>query len=242
MLSSAIRADLGSLSLMIKTNKLLHAFMKINDKRIYFFIALFTFIFSNRISAQNPVKIGNQTWMSENLNVDAFLNGDQIKEAKTARKWKKMARKHKPAWCYYENKTVNGNVYGRLYNWYAVNDSRGLVPCGWHVSTDKEWAELVEFCGGEDVAGIKLKSVKGWKEHVNNLSNGNNKSGFNGLPGGYRFSNGDFFYKGNFGYWWTSTQENEEKAYSRDQGFDKSSVGKESSEKAYGMSVRCIKD
>ena len=153
-----------------------------------------------------------------------------------------MARKHKPAWCYYENKTANGNVYGRLYNWYAINDSRGLVPCGWHVPTDKEWTELIEFLGGEDVAGIKLKSVKGWKEHVNNLSNGNNKSGFNGLPGGYRFSNGDFFYKGNFGYWWTSTQENEEKAYSRDQSFDKSSVGHESTEKSYGLSVRCIKD
>jgi uncharacterized protein (TIGR02145 family) len=188
------------------------------------------------------VKIGNQTWSSENLNVDAFRNGDKIKQAKSARKWKKMARKHKPAWCYYENKTANGVVYGKLYNWYAVNDPRGLVPCGWHVPTDKEWNELSEFLGGEDVAGIKLKSDKGWKLHINNLSDGNNKSGFKGLPGGYRFSNGDFFYKGNFGYWWSATLENDEKAFFRDLSFDKSSLGKDSNEKVNGMSVRCVKD
>lgn len=190
----------------------------------------------------STVKIGSQTWMTENLNVDAFRNGDKIKEAKSPKKWKKMGKRHKPAWCYYENKTANGNVYGKLYNWYAVNDSRGLAPCGWHVPTDQEWMELVEFLGGEDIAGIKLKSTKGWKEHINNQSDGNNKSGFGGLPGGYRYSNGDFFYKGNFGYWWTSTMESEDKAFSRDQSFDKSSVGKDSNEKVNGLSVRCIKD
>ena len=89
---------------------------------------------------------------------------------------------------------------------------------------------------------IKLKSAKGWKEHINNLSNGTNKSGFGGLPGGYRFSNGDFFYKGNFGYWWTSTLLDDDKAYYRDQSFDKSSVTKDSNEKVNGLSVRCIKD
>lgn len=215
---------------------------KVTKNKIASWITAGMVFFYLEAYSQSPVKIGNQTWAAENLNVDAFRNGDKIKQAKSKRKWKRMGRRHKPAWCYYENKTANGNVYGKLYNWYAVNDPRGLAPCGWHIPTDREWTELTEFSGGEEVAGIKLKSIKGWKEHVNDLSNGTNKSGFGGLPGGYRFSNGDFFYKGNFGYWWTSTLLDDEKACYRDQSFDKSSVTKDSNEKVNGMSVRCVKD
>ncbi len=192
----------------------------------------------------SSIKIGNQTWKAENLNVNAFINGDVIKEAKTNRKWKRLGRKGKPAWCYYENKTSNGVIYGKLYNWYAVNDPRGLAPCGWHIPTDQEWIELTESLGGEDIAGEKMKTVKGWKVHINNFSNGNNSSGFEGLPGGYRFSNGIFFYAGSFGYWWSLTQDNSnpDNAIYRDQSYNKSNLGRDTNDKKNGLSVRCIKD
>jgi uncharacterized protein (TIGR02145 family) len=202
------------------------------------FIVLYFIGYSQSVG----IKIGNQTWASQNLDVNAFRNGDKIKEAKTVRKWKRLGRKGKPAWCYYENKTANGITYGKLYNWYAVNDPRGLAPCGWHVPTDQEWTELTEYLGGEDIAGEKMKSVRGWKAHINNFSNGNNKSGFGALPGGYRFGNGLFFYIDSFGYWWSSTQTTEKDAFYRDQSYDKSSVGKDRNEKNNGLSVRCIKD
>lgn len=205
-------------------------------------LLIFLFINCYVYSQSASVKIGNQTWKTENLNVSAFINGDAIKEVKTNRKWKRYNRKGKPAWCYYENKTGNGKTYGKLYNWYAVNDSRGLAPCGWHIPADQEWKELTEFLGGEDIAGLKLKAEKGWKEHVNNFSNGNNKSGFSGLPGGYRFNNGIFFYAGSFGYWWSATQDKEDTAFSREQSFDKSNAAKDTNDKGNGLSVRCIKD
>jgi len=192
----------------------------------------------------STIKIGNQTWMTENSNVSSFRNGDVIKQAKTNRKWKRLARKGKPAWCYYENKIENGTIYGKLYNWYAVNDARGLAPCGWHIPSDQDWIELTEYLGGEDIAGEKMKAVKGWKEYINNFSNGNNISGFSGLPGGYRFSNGIFFYAGSFGYWWSSTQDNtdSEKAFYRDQSYNKSNLSRDTNDKRNGLSIRCIKD
>ena len=207
-------------------------------------IGIFVVISFYAYSQSSSIKIGNQTWKAENLNVNAFINGDVIKEAKTNRKWKKLGRKGKPAWCYYENKTSNGVIYGRLYNWYAVNDPRGLAPCGWHIPSDQDWIELTEYLGGEDIAGEKMKAAKGWKSHINNFSNGNNSSGFGGLPGGYRFSNGTFFYAGSFGYWWSSTQDNTdvENSIYRDQSYNKSNVGRDTNDKKNGLSVRCIKD
>jgi len=79
------------------------------------------------------VNIGTQTWMAKNLNVSIFANGDPIPEVKTNEEWKKAAEEKKPAWCYYENDPANGAIYGKLYNWYAVSDPRGLAPKGWHI-------------------------------------------------------------------------------------------------------------
>lgn len=218
--------------------------MKIKLKFIILLVGIFIFPCLLGFSQSPSVNIGKQTWKTENLNVSAFINGDPIKQARSKRKWRKFARRHKPAWCYYANKTVNGTTYGKLYNWYAVNDSRGLTPCGWHIPSDKEWIELAEFLGGEDVAGEKMKTVTGWKAHVNNFSNGNNISGFGGLPGGYRFKNGDFYYMGSFGYWWSSTQDNTDSnnAFYRDQSYNKGNLGRDSNEKKNGLSVRCIRD
>jgi uncharacterized protein (TIGR02145 family) len=108
------------------------------------------------------VKIGNQIWMTENLNVSTFRNGDPIMEAKTNEQWIKAGKTGKPAWCYYDNDSKNGAKYGKLYNWFAVIDKRGLVPTGWHIPSEKEWNKLINFLG-KDVCK-QMKTTFGWDE------------------------------------------------------------------------------
>ncbi len=103
------------------------------------------------------VTIGTQTWTTLNLDVAIFRNGDAIPQAKTDEEWKAAGENKQAAWCYYDNDPKNGAKYGKLYNWYAVNDARGIAPMGWHVPTDQEWTVLSTFLGGEDVAGKKMK-------------------------------------------------------------------------------------
>ena len=109
-------------------------------------------------ASHNEVTIGSQVWMTENLNVDKFRNGDPIPEAKTYEEWKKAGENKQPAWCNYKNDPANGEKYGKLYNWFAVNDPRGLAPKGCHIPSDKEWTVLTDFLGGNKVAGTKMKS------------------------------------------------------------------------------------
>ncbi len=108
------------------------------------------------------VTIGTQVWMKENLNVSTFRNGDPIPEAKTADEWQAAEKAKQPAWCYYDNDPKNGAKYGKLYNWYAVNDARGLAPAGYHVPAEQEWEVLINQLGGKDAAGKKMKSTSGW--------------------------------------------------------------------------------
>ncbi len=131
------------------------------------------------ISYAQTVTIGTQVWMSKNLDVAKFRNGDPIPEAKTDEEWYKAVKNKQPAWCYYENDPANGAKYGKLYNWYAVNDSRGLAPVGYHIPSDAEWTQLTDYLGGRDVAGGKMKSTTGWKAPNKDASN---SSGFSGLP------------------------------------------------------------
>jgi uncharacterized protein (TIGR02145 family) len=111
------------------------------------------------------VTIGTQVWMKENLNVSTFRNGDSIPEAKTEKEWIAAGYNEQPAWCYYNYDHVNGTKYGKLYNWCAVNDARGVAPSGYHVPTDVEWTVLADFLGGESVAGGKMKSTIGWDNY-----------------------------------------------------------------------------
>jgi uncharacterized protein (TIGR02145 family) len=106
------------------------------------------------------VKIGDQVWMAENLNTDRFRNGDIIPEAKSNEDWRDAVQNMKPAWCYYNNDIANGAKYGKLYNWYAVNDSRGLAPTGWHIPTDSEWINIEKKLSAD--AGKKMKSTSEW--------------------------------------------------------------------------------
>ena len=119
-------------------------------------------LYSILINAQD-VKIGDQVWMSKNLDVSTFRNGDIIKEAKSIEEWTTARSEHLPMWCYYEFNKEYGNTYGKLYNWYAVNDSRGLAPRGYHIPSDSEWSILIKTLGNEEIAGNKLKSKNGWR-------------------------------------------------------------------------------
>jgi len=193
--------------------------------------------------ATGVILICSQVWMSTNLNVDHYRNGDPIPEEKDPSKWASLTT---GAWCYYNNDPANGAIYGKLYNWHALNDPRGLTPWGWHVPTDEEW-NLLEIClGGASLAGGKMKDI-GTKEGGNGYwripnTGATNKSGFTGLPGGYRSDNGSFLNLETGSNWWTSTEENFGFAWSRFLGFNNSDLGRSSYEKENGFYVRCISD
>ena len=189
------------------------------------------------------VTIGKQVWMTRNLDVSTFRNGDPIPEAKTEGEWKAYNQAGEPAWCYYNNDPANGAKYGRLYNWYAVSDPRGLAPKGWHIPSDQEWTVLTDYLGGEKKAGAKMKSKQGWDED----GNGTNSSGFSGLPGGLRYSDGIFDYVVDYGYWWSSTENNTGSgtAWFRALNYNYGGVGvyrNYYSSKENGLSVRCLRD
>jgi len=183
----------------------------------------------------NTIKIGTQTWTTKNLDVTTYRNGEVIPQVQDANAWANIST---GAWCYYENNTANGSSYGKLYNWYAVNDPRGLAPKGYHIPTDNEWTILSENLGGESKAGTKMKSTSGWK----NNGNGTNTSGFAGLPGGYRGGNGNFYGIGAYGLWWSSSEGNASNAWCRGLNDDYGYVNRGYYYKHYGFSVRCIKD
>ena len=190
------------------------------------------------ISNAQTVTIGKQVWMTKNLDVATFRNGDPIPEAKTDEEWKKAAENKQPAWCYYDNDPANGAKYGKLYNWYAVNDSRGLAPAGYHVPSDVEWTKLTNFLGGEGVAGTKMKSKSGWAEN----RNGTNTSGFSGLPGGNRNDDGAFDGIGNNGCWLSSTEVYTSNAWDRLLDYSVGYVFRAYYNKGIGLSVRCLRD
>ncbi|MFN6040084.1 MAG: WG repeat-containing protein [Bacteroidota bacterium] len=190
------------------------------------------------------VEIAGQTWMAENLNVSKFRNGDRIPEAKTDEEWKKAGESKQPAWCYYKNTAIqsdanDGKLYGKLYNWYAVNDSRGLAPKGWHIPSYNELTMLIYFFGELDIAGLKMKSSNGWE-----TENGTNESGFSGLPGGLRSSSGHFSNLGFNTNWWSFTNKSTDAAWTLQIGgtCPPGIVVRSTQDMKYGFSVRCLQD
>ena len=189
------------------------------------------------------VKIGTQVWMDKNLDVATFRNGDPIPEIKTDFEWKNAFENKQPAWCYYNDDQANGTKYGKLYNWYAVNDPRGLAPEGWHIPTDNEWKLLSNYLGGEDFAGKKMKSTCGWYDLDGNENGaGTNESGFNGLPGGYRSNDGAFNHPGYDGYWWSASEDGTDNAYNRYLVRLNGYLARNYYSKGEGFSVRCLRD
>ena len=193
---------------------------------------------STAADALPTIQIGTQKWMSKNLDVAFYRNGDPIPQVTDAIAWAALTT---GAWCYYNNDPTQGNKYGKLYNWYAVNDPRGLAPQGWHVPSDAEWTTLETTLGGSSVAGGKMKEAGTLNWTTPNTS-ATNESGFAGLPGGLRYGGGPFSAIGTYGYWWSSTEGSTNYAWFRDLGYSGGSVGSSMYDKVGGFSVRCLRD
>lgn len=187
----------------------------------------------------NYIEIGTQKWMDKNLDVVTYRNGDVIPQVTDASEWYSLTT---GAWCYYNNDPANGAIYGKLYNWYAVNDSRGLAPKGWHIPTIGEWDILSNFLGGDAVAGGKMKSTGIIRWNSPN-TDATNESGFTGFPGGYRGSGGGYGSLGNEGYWWSATMADGTTSLSRALNNHNGVLSRYwGSEVHSGFSVRCIRD
>ena len=183
------------------------------------------------------VTICNQTWTKSNLNVSKYRNGDVIPQVTDATQWAALST---GAWCYYANTSTNGTTYGKLYNWYAINDPRGISPVGFHIPTDGEWITLTSCLGGEPVAGNAMKSTTEWT-YSNGVTN-TNSSGFTGLPGGIRNFYGAFSFLGSESWWWSSSESSSTYGWDRSTTYSSSYVYRDDHPKTLGFSVRCIKD
>jgi uncharacterized protein (TIGR02145 family) len=177
--------------------------------------------------------------MAQDFSGAHFRNGDLIPNIENAEEWKRAGENKQPAWCYYNNDPANGSIYGKLYNWFAVSDPRGLCPVGWHVPSNEEWTTLTDYLGGEEIAGDKLKSKSGWAED----GNGTNSTDFLGLPGGSRNGDGTFYYIGKNGSWWSSSQYLKGFAWYRTLNNSSGNVNRFFyNNKEKGFSVRCLRD
>jgi len=185
------------------------------------------------------IQIGEQLWMAENLKVTHYNNGEEIPNITNNGVWGYLST---GAYGDYDNNPTNSETYGRLYNWYAVDDSRGLCMDGWHVPSDDEYNILTDYLGGESIAGGKMKEA-GF-EHWNNPNAGaTNESGFTGLPAGYRdYYNGYYSGMGYNGYFWSSSEDFGFDAWYRVLDYSNSSVYRNLYYRHYGFSVRCLGD
>jgi uncharacterized protein (TIGR02145 family) len=197
----------------------------------------------------NAIRIGNQYWMKKNLNIDTFQNGDIIPEAKTKEEWQKAAQNKQAAWChaqYYED----GVKYGKLYNWYAIADSRGLAPKGWRIPSHADWGELLDYLlkvykqhnyDGTTMKGPTMSQASS-ALRSGKYGSGNDKTGFSALPGGKRLENGKFNHVGHDANWWSVSEKDNINAYifRIGHGWDSYNLSRYPSDKGSGFSVRCI--
>jgi len=185
------------------------------------------------------IVIGTQTWMAENLRTTHYQNGDELPNVADTAQW---ARLESGAYCNYNNTESLDTIatFGRLYNWYAVADSRKLSPKGWHVPSGYEWITLINYLGGDAVAADKLKEVG--KTHWADPFKSDNSSGFTALPGGFRWYTHNSENLGYYGVWWTATELNSNSAARLLLEFFGSNVYKDFYDKRDGNSIRCIKD
>jgi len=204
---------------------------------------------SSTTAIPSRVTIGNQVWTTKNLEVTTYSDGTPIPEVTDPKAWAALTT---GAWCYYGNDSANGTTYGKLYNWYAVagihdNDpntaNKILAPTGWHVPSDAEYATMINFLGGDTVAGGKMKetSTTHW---VSPNTSADNSSGFSGLPGGYCDANGSFIDIGNYGSWWSTSETSgfSDKSWSFGLHYGNGKSKSFEDYKIFGNSVRCVKD
>jgi uncharacterized protein (TIGR02145 family) len=179
--------------------------------------------------------IGSQEWMAENLRVIHYRNGNLIPKVTVNSTWGSLTS---GAYCWYGNDSVANGIYGALYNWFAVDDSRGLCPEGWHVASNSEWTTLVTYLGGSTVAGGPMKNAILWTSPNNGATN---SSGFSARPGGYRTVGGTFSLLGGSGYFYTATLSGSTPYYRLLQ-YNSTGVSEATASKVVGCSVRCVKD
>jgi uncharacterized protein (TIGR02145 family) len=195
------------------------------------------------------ITIGTQVWMAENLKVTHYRNGDPIPNVTDNAAWQALSTE---AYCEYNNDINNVATYGRLYNWYAVGDSRNIAPAGWHVPTDAEWKQLEMYLGMSQTQadstgwrgtteGNKLRERGTTHWYFPNIG-ATNESGFSGLPGGVRGYGGPFDGMGSSAAFWSSTEYGNYSAWCRHLHYDYPRVHRSSADKDDGFSVRCVKD
>lgn len=216
-----------------------------NPKRNILFMVLICFLVSIRSISQvididgniyKTIIIGNQEWMAENLKVEHYRNGDLIPRVQDEEEWKALRT---GSWCYYQNKPENGLIFGKLYSWYAVNDKRGLAPKGWHIPSNEEWDELVEYLGGKEIAGKKMIDPTLWG---NNNIDASNESGFTAIPSGCGLTNGYTSQYSCDAFYWTSSQYDNENAWFRMLLIGWTDLFINSTKKKFELAIRCIKD
>jgi uncharacterized protein (TIGR02145 family) len=186
----------------------------------------------------DTIVIGTQTWMLENLQTTHYIDGSTIPNIVDSTQWNNASF---GAYCNYNNDSSYVKIYGRLYNWFAVNNTAGLCPAGWHIPTDSEWSILVSYLGGDSIAGGSMKAtgISLWNPPNYNATDA---SGFTALPGGNRLSD-DFFYGiNNYAHFWSSTLIDSVYSWSRYLYYNDSKIYKEYSEKQVGFSCRCIEN
>jgi uncharacterized protein (TIGR02145 family) len=182
------------------------------------------------------ITIGTQTWMAENLRTNKYRNHEPI-DSVSFISWTRRTG----AFCVYNVVVPDNNaIYGKLYNWYAVNDSRNIAPTGWHVATDAEWTTLINYLGGNSIAGGKMKEtgISHWNDPNVDATN---ESGFTALPGGARYSD-TFMRLKEYGNWWSSTTYIPDKAWYYYMANTAGSIMRDNENKERGYSVRCVKD
>lgn len=184
-------------------------------------------------------KIGSQRWIKENLKVTHYRNGDAIPHVTDDSTWIRLTT---GAYCCYENDPANGETYGILYNWHAVNDARGLAPEGSHIATDADWIEIIDYLGGADIAGGKMKKT-GTTYWTDPNTGASNSSGLSMLPGGLRSDlSGDFSGMESSAFFWTATEQNSVDAVACKLIYNNAGIGKGETDKRKGLSIRCVKD
>ena len=190
----------------------------------------------------NTVQIWPQCWMQSNLKVSKYRNGDNIPTGLSKSAWETT---NSGAYAIYDDDPANDGLYGKLYNHYAVTDSRGLCPTGWRVPSDAEWTTLENRLGGSSVAGGALKSTAmqptpgGWDSPNEGATN---SSGFTALPGGLRYYFGDFYFMTDLGFWWSSSVSSGSSAWTRGLDNNFSSIYRYTNYRSNGFSVRCCRD
>jgi uncharacterized protein (TIGR02145 family) len=185
------------------------------------------------------ITISGQVWLAENLKSTKYQNGDLIGTTPSPSTDITGESTPKYQWPSGGNES-SVSTYGRLYTWYAVNDSRNVCPAGWHVPNNIELSTLMSNLGGDDIAGSKLKE-NGTTHWASPNTDATNESGFTALPGGYRGYEGIYHYIGYTGYWWSDTENDANSAWYRGLYYNGAYDHNLSNSKKAGFAVRCIK-